>query len=280
MSEKTGNSNGNIGAGQKIDLHTAITKLILDLKGDGTIYALAKKLGMPRKGLASLFEVYYAHLEGKEVPRSDTNPKPKPLYWKLDPLIGVADKLNIHVSDIIRAAEDVQDGLPPWFQLRIDRNGNKFARPAETFACVFLEALGCRTYGERDLLNVKGQRKSLKYSSADPEGKFKLSFSESDVIAILIFAEDVFRSDDVDMKGLVDYYRYGADGTPEGLSSKELYFILKEVIDKLFDGIEPEEITSAASLIQRLRLLGSELVSAITDTYHRHMSEKTSKSLS
>ena len=126
--------------------------------------------------------------------------KAKRLYWDLVPLIRIAHALKNSLSDLIRAAEDVQDGLPPWFQMRITRGANE--RTTKELVNVFLEAVGCRTYVPRDPLNVKGQRKLRNHYRRElmPGDDLEVFFSEIDVSQMKFFAkyllENRFLKDD------------------------------------------------------------------------------------
>jgi len=125
------------------DLHTAITELILFLKGDGTVSSLQKKTGIHRNMLTAIFNEYCKQ-RGYEV--GPSNPRIKKLYWGTNSLITIARNLGIRVSELIQAAEDVQEGFPPWFQLRISHD----TPPHSVYELgnIFLEALGCLTYAD------------------------------------------------------------------------------------------------------------------------------------
>ena len=183
-------------------LQSAITKLILDLKGDGTVSSLADKLKLSRNRLADILVPYQAPEEkenrkknGEEdASNSQGELKAKRLYWDLVPLIRIAHALKISLSDLIRAAEDVQDGLPPWFQMRITRGAN--ARTTKELVNVFLEAVGCRTYGAHDPLNVKSQRKLRNHYQRElmPGDNLEVFFSEIDVSQMKFFAKYLFEN--------------------------------------------------------------------------------------
>ena len=134
----------------KTALYAAITELILNLKGDGTLSSLQNKIGIHRNVLSAIFRVYDGQKTGNKVLTKSEHPKEKELYWEMDSLITIADKLGIRVSELVRAAEDVRDGLPPWFQIRIacgHAHPRDIAKKATTeLGRIFLEALGCFTY--------------------------------------------------------------------------------------------------------------------------------------
>ena len=124
-------------------MHTAITELILFLKGDGTMSSVQRMTGIHRNMLAAIF-FEYCKQKGYEVHRS--NSRIKKLYWGTNSLIKIACNLGIRVSELFRAAEDVLAGLPPWFQLRISYNTTPHS--VYELGNIFLEALGCFTYAD------------------------------------------------------------------------------------------------------------------------------------
>ena len=135
---------------QKKDIHAAITELVIELMGEGTVQALADKLNMSRNRLVRYIQSYHAQMKGEEY---------TPMRWDLDTLVIIAQELKIQVSDVIKAAEDVQDGLPAWFHLRITEGTEPHSK--DRLLNIFLEAVGCHAYGGKiDPLGVKGQRKS------------------------------------------------------------------------------------------------------------------------
>ena len=260
MGEETINKTGNVDAGQEFDLHHAITKLFLDLRGDGTVEALAKKIGVPRKRLGKIFEVYQAHLEGTEVPRSKTDPRNTRLYWELDPLIEASRNLNIPVSDIIRAAEDVQEGLPPWFHVRISKNTSP--RTKEELTNIILEAVGCRTYAMDDPLDVRGERRSFKHNKTRP-------FPRNSVIVLQSVIDSLFGNGG--LKEFLDAYE---DGT---ITNVEAYRELKEVIDSVIgagiaDNVKDE--VGVVDLANRIVLARDKLTEKIASATHRLLEQK------
>lgn len=242
-------------------LQSAITKLILDLKGDGTVEALAHKLNVSRNRLADILAPYQAPEEkknrkkiGEEESSNSQGDKPKRLYWDLAPLIRIAYTLQISVSELIRAAEDVQDGLPPWFQMRITRGTKE--RTTKELVNVFLEAIGCRTYGPHDPLNVKGQRKMRNHYQRELMLKDNLEvfYSDIDISQMKFYA--LFLFEDLDLKKVfVKPYHEGK------ISSKDAYRILKEAVDL---------ICSSFSLSHRKREKDSQRVQAIHLLEHFH----------
>ena len=205
-------------------LHIAITELVLDLKKDGTVGTLASKLGVSRNRLTTIFRVYDALLEGKEVPRSKTDPRPTPLCWDLDPLINISKSLGIQPSDLIRAAEDVQNGLPPWFHARISENTQPQTRTE--LVHIFLEAAGCRTYAMHDPLRVKGARKSFSHYKRDPFARGVAATVEAFINTILSNGR---------MNFFIDAYEEGI------ITSEETYLLLKTIFDPVVGNIQDTE---------------------------------------
>ena len=207
----------------KEDLNIAITMLILDLKGDGTVSSLADQIHVPRKTLSLALRTCQDIEEKKmssskyfELKQKEGKPEfpPTKILWELTSLIWIADTMGIRVSDLIHAAEDVQDGLPPWFQYRI--SWNTTPRTQNELANIFLEAVGCRTYGPYDPLGIIGKRKSLRGSSED-------SFSEKDVSNLRFLADCLFEH-----KLLEEFVKMYHAGK---ISSKEAYLVLKKAVD-------------------------------------------------
>ena len=267
-------------------LQSAITKLILDLKGDGTVSSLADKLKLSRNRLADILVPYQAPEEkenrkknGEEdASNSQGELKAKRLYWDLVPLIRIAHALKISLSDLIRAAEDVQDGLPPWFQMRITRGANE--RTTKELVNVFLEAVGCRTYVPRDPLNVKGQRKLRNHYRRElmPGDDLEVFFSEIDVSQMKFFAkyllENRFLKDD-----FVQHYHEGA------LSSKDAYRILKQAVDLICSSFsiphrkrvkDPRRV-EAVHLLEHLDKNKPHLVDAIVCGCNEFLQAKSAK---
>lgn len=255
MSEEKISANENIGTRQKIELHLAITELMLDLKGEGTVEALAEKIGVPRKRLANNFKEYQKHLKGEDVSQSTD------LRWELDPLIGVADKLKIHVSDIIHAAEDVLEGLPPWFHVRISSNASP--RTREELVNVFLEAAGCRTYAMEDPLGVRRERRSFKH------GKRTL-FSQDAVPSLKTFVDVVLGNSH--LQEFRDAYE---DGT---ITSVDAYRALKGIIDSVIGNIE--DIGTKTGVLDFVNLLlnnREDLTTKIVSEVHCLLKQKDPK---
>ena len=178
----------------KEDLNIAITKLMLELKGEGTVSLLADQLGVPRKTLSlalrtcqDMEEKKMSSAEYFEMKRKDQHPEfpPTKILWEITSLIKVANAMRIRVSELISAAEEVQDGLPPWFKMRI----KQFAAPKtqDELNNVFLEAVGCRTYcySPAEALSIIGKRKSLRGSSED-------LFSYSEISSLKFLADYLF----------------------------------------------------------------------------------------
>jgi len=256
-------------------LQTAITKLILDLKGDGTVSLLADKLNVSRNRLAEIFKPYKEPDVEDEKKKGEADSlnsqrkgKPKRLYWDLVPLIRIAHALKISVSELIRAAEDVQDGLPPWFQMRIARDTE--ARTLEELVHVFLEAVGCRTYGPRDPLNIKGQRKIRNHYRQDvvPGDDLEFYFSEKDISCLKLIAKYQF-DNCLQLKEFVEQYYAGK------LSSKEAYRILKKAVDYICSrfprphekGAQLSRRFEATELLNHLDKNNAHLIDAIICEY-------------
>lgn len=225
----------------KEDLNIAITMLILDLKGDGTVSLLADQLGVPRKTLSlalrSCQEMEekkmswgeYCEMKQKKslVDPCETKQKqqdfpPTKISWELTSLIKLADAMGIRVSKLISEAELVQDGLPPWFKKRI-----KYLAAApqtkEEFNNIFLEAVGCRTYSNSpaESLDITGKRKSHRGSSED-------LFSYDDITHLRFLADFLFeRLEQVEQGVFVKAYQAGV------LSPQNVYFILKNAIETM-----------------------------------------------
>ena len=262
MVNKRNNTSMNTEEIRALDLHTAITGLVLHFKGTKTIDALSKKLDMPRKRLAKLFEIYQARMKGEEVPRSKEDPTPIHLDWELKHLIKIADKLDIRLSDLIRAAEDVQDGLPPWFRIRISRNDSP--RTKEELINIFLEAAGCYTYAMKDPLGVTGIRRSFKHSKNNP-------FPEDAVSILKLIVNTVFGNST--MKELISAYE------KEVITCVEAYWVLKSVVDTVIgDTGNIEDEAAALSLVNRVVKKRGELIDKISSDMHRLLEKKSSES--
>ena len=194
----------------KKDLQTAITELVLELKGDGKIETLAGKLKMSRNRLAKVFKSYQAQMRGEKLSATKTP------FWGLDTLDLIAQELKIHVSDIIIAAEDVQEGLPPWFRHRISEGAEPSSR--DRFANILDEALGCGINEWSDPLKLKGRRKSLKYL---PDNRP----SEDESLRLKIYTY-IKLNNDVWDKYLKEYCN-------KRISDAKVYFELKRTLDEI-----------------------------------------------
>jgi hypothetical protein len=243
-------------------LHIAITELVLDLKKDGTVGTLASKLGVSRNRLTTIFRVYDALLEGKEVPRSKTDPRPTPLCWDLDPLINISKALKIPLSDFIRAAEDVKNGLPPWFHARISENTQPQTR-AE-LVNVFLEAAGCRTYAMKDPLGVRGKRKSYCHFKG-------IAFSE-DAASVLRYVVD-FTIGGEALQEFREAYKGGK------ISSTETYQMLKPILDSVVgDAIHNvDEDFVVLALLKRIDETRGNIEKKISAEFSRFLEKKNSE---
>ena len=228
------------------DLHTAITELILCLKGDGTVSFAQKRTGIHRNMLTAIFEVYDAQMRGETIKtKSERNPRIKNLYWGTNSIITIADKLGIRVSELIRAAEDVQDGLPPWFQRRISRGINPpHSQSIDKLGRIFLEALGCLTYDDPflpigALKNVRQYHK--KDSSEIPIAPYELeSYTEEECRELNRTATLILESGDLS--------EFAKAFQSEKITSKDAYDVLKKAFERVrekhsFEGkIEPEQL--------------------------------------
>jgi len=190
------------------DLQTAITELILDLKGAGTAEALSEKIGVPRNRLTLIFKAYRDQMAGVQS-------KQRPPQWSLNTLETVAARLGIKVSDIILAAEKILAGLPAWYYQRISKNTQPHSK--DRLVNILLEAIGCRTYNDADPLKVKGQRKSLKHC---PENWI----SEELVQNIKAYADIVLKTD-AWKPFLLKYIK-------EKITDEEAYYKLKKMTNK------------------------------------------------
>ena len=247
-----------MGAAQKksdMDLHTAITKTILDLKRDGTVTALAKELEIPRNRLSLLIGAYEDNTRERQ-------------YWDLEPLIKIANKIKvagrkISVSELIRVAEDVQKGLPPWFHARISENTQPQTR-AE-LVNVFLEAAGCRAYAMKDSLKVRGKRKSFCHYKG-------IVFSE-DAVSVLRSFVDFTIGNGALKKEFVEAYEGGK------ISSTEAYQMLKRILDSVIGDIhDVDEEAGALALLKRIDEVRGDLTKKIAAEAHRFLEKKNSES--
>lgn len=244
------------------DLHIAITELVLDLKKDGTVGTLASKLGISRNRLTTIFCIYDAHLKGEVYPRSKTDLRPAKLRWELKPLIRIKDALGIRLSELIRAAEDVQDGLPPWFRIRISENTQPQTR-AE-LVNVFLEAAGCRAYAMKDPLKVRGKRKSFCHY----EG---IVFSEDAASVLKSFVDFTLGNGHLKEEFIWPY---------EGgkISSTEAYQMLKKILHSVVGDIhDVDEEAGALALIKRIGEVRGDLTKKIAAEAHRFLEKKNSE---
>ena len=242
------------------DLHTAITELVLNLKGDGTVSSIQKRTGVHRNMLTAIFEVYDAQMNGNEVKtKSKSNPRIKNLYWGTNSLITVADTLGIRVSELVRAAEDVQDGLPPWFERRISRD--TATRSKDELEHVFLEAFGCLTYVD-PFPAAEPKKKVRQYRKKDaPESSASTHkarcFSEEEVSNLIFYIDCL-----VEFPTLEDFVTAYCEGK---LSSKDAFFVFKNAFDEVKLNSQGGK---TADLIDRLRRWRADLVEAINKQYH------------
>ena len=224
------------------DLDIAITELIYDLKGDWSVSALASKIGVPRNRLAWIFDAYkvkkeekepqLSQIEGTAIRNELEERRARGLYrrfnWELAPLQWIANSLEIRVSDLIRAAEDVQDGLPPWFEYRISKytSENRGNSKDNELMCVFFEAFEYRTYVSFDILNDPGKdinrRKSTWYPSTS-------SYYDYEIEELKIFIRSMI--DHGDLQDFVRIYRQG------GFPKEQAYHLVKDAVDALTDKI-------------------------------------------
>ena len=216
------------------DLHTAITELILCLKGDGTVSFAQKRTGIHRNMLTAIFEVYDAQMRGETIKtKSERNPRIKNLYWGTNSIITIADKLGIRVSELIRAAEDVQDGLPPWFQRRVSRGQNAYHRNSVQRATtelgrIFLEALGCTTYVD-PFLSSETKCKVRQYHKKDSSelsvSVCRAEYTEEEGANLERTAIQMIEQ--IELNELVKAYQ------EEDLTSNGAFVIMKETVDRV-----------------------------------------------
>ncbi len=233
------------------DLHTAITELILELKGNGTVSSLADKIGIPRNRLADFFDSYDQQnpkmlkrvrrkITRKKLPKNDE--ADTKMQWELEPLKRIADSLGMPLSELIRAAEDVQAGLPPWFHRRISEKTSP--RTRAELSHIFLEAAGCRSYAMQDPLGVRGKRKSYSFCSTN-------TVSEKDTASLDFFADSLF--DRSDSKAFVTAFEEGK------VSTTEAYCTFKKSLDKILKKVQ----VGTDQLISMLNTNRSELIENI-----------------
>ena len=267
----------------KEDLNIAITKLMLELKGEGTVSLLADQLGVPRKTLSlalrtcqDMEEKKMSSAEYFEMKRKEQYPEfpPTKILWEITSLIKVADAMRIRVSELISAAEEVQDGLPPWFKMRI----KQFAAPQtqDELNNVFLEAVGCRTYcySPAEALSIIGKRKSLRGSSED-------LFSYSEISSLKFLADYLFEHPE--LEEFTRAYRAGA------ISPQDAYRVLKKAVDNVcrqFNPIplhhrwgksEEDRRAKTIQLLEHLRKNKAHLVDAIYCECRPFLQEKAKK---
>ncbi len=208
-------------------MHTAITELVLNLKGDGTVSSVQKKIGVHRNMLTAIFEVYDAQMRGEEVKtKSDKAPRIKTLYWGTNSLITVADTLGIPLSELIRAAEDVRDGLPPWFERRISRDVESGS--TDELAHIFLEALGCFSYADPfPSPEPKTKERKYHYHKKDTPGntistQWREMFTEKEISELKYIVPPMFENSK--LNEFVAAYQTGT------ITSEDAYRILREVV--------------------------------------------------
>lgn len=210
----------------KTALYAAITELILDLKGDGTLSSLQNKIGIHRNVLSAIFRVYDGQKTGNKVLTKSETPKEKELYWEMDSLITIADKLGIRVSELIRAAEDVRDGLPPWFQVRIacgHAHLHDTGQKATTeLGRIFLEALGCFSYANPfpAAEEVKNERQYRRKTSSENVAEM---YSEDECRYMECIAIQMFETGE--LRNFVDAYKACV------VTSKDSYDIMKAAVN-------------------------------------------------
>lgn len=249
-------------------MHTAITELVLYLKGDGTVSSVQKMTGIHRNMLTAIFEVYDAQRRGEVIQtKSVSKPRIKNLYWGTNSLITVANTLGIPLSELIRAAEDVLDGLPPWFQRRISRD--TVPRSNDELVHVFLEALSCFTYAD-PFPTAEPAKKARQYRKRNvPETAASICkariFSEEDVSNLTFYVDCLL--DLSALKDFVEAYRAGA------ISSKDAFCALKKAVDEVKKGAQGD---LPMHLFERLRTGRTEFVAAINKDYRLFIGSRKS----
>ena len=266
MTNKTNNTNANTRAVQELDLHAAIAGVLLHFKGTKTIDSLAKAFGMPRKRLAELFGKYQAFVEKREP--DDTE---KEAEWGFKHIKDIADKLGFHLSDLIRSAEDLQEGLPPWFHARISEN--TAPRSKEELINVVLEALGCHTYGMKDTQEKldalvesaksgKRKRRSFKHSANDP-------FPGDAAITLKLFVGFLLNTQQ--LKEFINAYKEGK------ITSEEAYRELKGVMDTVIGDIGSSIVKDEEEALSRVNRIGAArdaFTEKIASKIHRLLEKK------
>ena len=223
-------------------LYTAITELILYLKGDGTMSSLQNMTGIHRNVLSEIFKVYNGQKTGKKVLTKSEHPKEKRLYWEMDSIITIATKLDIPVSELMRAAEDSCEKMPLWFRLRISCGTDR--RSIAELGNIFLEALGCFSYA--DPFQVAGAIQNMrqyhrKGSSNTPASSYITeSYSEGECGELKRIATQLLENGDLS--------EFARAYQSEKITSKDAYVVMKTAVDRVkekrgFEGkIEPEQL--------------------------------------
>ncbi len=233
-------------------LHTAITELILDLKGEGTVDLLAKRINVSRNRLSKIFKPYKKQQKGEVVlSSSETDSKPQKLYWKLDTLVVIAQNLDIHVSDIILAAEDVLAGLPPWFQYQIPQGASSQYK----LMLVFLEVMGYHKNVLSDRLGLIGRRRSRQYNHSDALWEEDITDMNRRIARVIA---------DSSLNGLVSSY------DSQEISSKDAYKLLKRALEKVKLDLHVESMTPSTLL----RRAEGKLIESIEQEYQGWLSKK------
>ena len=248
------------------DVHTAITELVLYLKGDGTVSSVQKMIGIHRNMLSAIFEVYDAQMRGKVIQtKSEHNPRIKNLYWGTNSLITVAQKLGIPLSELIRAAEDIEvDGLPPWFQRRISRNVDSWS--TAELGNIFLEALGCLTYAAPFPETEKNVRQYRRRDSADSATFSSTcmteSYTEVECGELKRIATQLLENGDLS--------EFAKAYQSEKINSKDAYVIMKTAVDHVRkkrgfeEKIQPEQLYDDRS----------DFVKAIQNSWNQRKSKR------
>jgi len=126
-------------------LQTALVELVLNLGDCIALATIADHLGESRNKIAKMVSCYR---KGKD--------SEKDIKWTVPMLQHLAEWVNVPLSSVIKAAEDVVEGYPPWFEIRINRKTKNRER---RIAYILMEALNCPHY-ETLIPHEEGHRRS------------------------------------------------------------------------------------------------------------------------
>ena len=162
----------------------------------------------------------------------------------------VTKAVNEGKAQLVLYAADVSENSLKGVLRAADANhvtAKRIPQSKEELTHVFLEALGCRSYGTPDPLAVKGQRKSLRYCPSN-------LFSGVEVSNLEFFAECL-----LDLSALSSFTEaYLADT----IKSKDAYRILKKAVATVICDDE------ATPLLEQLHKQKTNLIDAINREHH------------